>query len=137
MSSPPDNETPTHPEHSSRNAVQSATSWILGLCGAAVGAAIGVLIFGWLLRHGFHGLAIPGALLGLGFGLASKRQSTAMGVVCGVLALVVGVLAEWRYRPFIDDASLTYFIKNLTTIPVSLAMILLGAALAFWFGRGR
>ena len=42
---------------------------MLGLVGALLGGVLGFYTFGWVLEHGFLGLMIPGALLGLGCSL--------------------------------------------------------------------
>lgn len=131
--------TPQEPDDSSRRKQSDVlTSWILGLCGAGVGAAFGSLVFVWLMRYGFYGLAAPGWLMGIACGFASRRGSWLLGVVCAALAVPVALLLEWKYRPFIADPSLSYFLRNLHDLtPVTWLMLGLGTFLAFWFGRGR
>jgi hypothetical protein len=113
-------------------------NWLLGLIGAAIGGAIGYFAFDLLTREGFYGLILPGAAMGLGCGAFSEGRSKRLGVVCGVLATLLGLFTEWRFFPFIPDGSLWYFVSHLhelrTTTLVSIAV---GGLFGFWFGRGR
>ena len=43
----------------------------------SIGGVLGFYTFGWLEDHGFYGLAIPGAFLGLGCGLLAQHRSIA------------------------------------------------------------
>jgi hypothetical protein len=76
-----------------------------GMAGAAIGAIVGWFAFGWLVSQGLYGLALPGALLGLGCGLISGGVSTVNAVLCAILATVLGIVLEWRHLPFKDDES--------------------------------
>jgi multisubunit Na+/H+ antiporter MnhB subunit len=110
----------------------------LGLLGGAAGGLVGWWLFFLIVRQGFYAIALPGALLGLGCGCLSGRKSNVLAGICGVAGLVLGLLAEWRFAPFIKDRSLLFFLKHLHELSVvTHVLILLGAALAFWFGRGR
>ncbi len=109
---------------------------LLGLVGAIAGGVLGFYTFGWLLYHGFYGLIIPGAFLGLGCGLANQHPSTIRGVLCGVAGLGLGIFTEWKYSAFKADSSLAYFLAHLTDLsPVTLLMIGVGAFIAFWMGK--
>jgi len=115
-----------------------AVVWAMGLLGAALGGGLGFWLFVVIVRQGFYAIVLPGALLGLGCGILMRQRCTALGVVCAVLGLAVGILAEWYVFPFRADHSLGYFLANLHELrPFTLAMIALGGFLAFWFGRGR
>lgn len=106
----------------------------LGLVGAAAGGALGFFAFGWLWKQGFYALALPGVLLGVGCGLLFKRRSMPMAVLCGLAGLALGILAEWHHRPFVKDASFTYFVTHLHQLrPFTLLMLALGALGGFWF----
>ena len=80
---------------------------VLVLIGAVAGGLVGYFGFLWIARQGFYALVLPGGLLGLGASLFANR-STALCIVCGLLALALGVLAEWQFAPFIRDGSLGY-----------------------------
>ncbi len=110
---------------------------VLSLLGAVGGAILGVLLFGWILQQGFYALAIPGAALGLGCLLASPDRSQIRGVMCGVVAVVLGYFVEWRYRPFLEpNEGLAYFAAHLPQLSVlTHVMIAVGAIVAFWWGR--
>jgi hypothetical protein len=109
---------------------------LLGLVGAIVGGVLGFYTFGWLLSYGFYGLMIPGAFLGLGCSLLARHPSTIRGVLCGVAGLGLAIFSEWKFRPFAADESLSYLLTHLTSLtPVTLLMIGVGAAIAFWVGR--
>ena len=73
---------------------------VLVLIGAVGGGLVGYFGFLWIARQGFYALVLPGGLLGLGASLFANR-STALCIVCGLLALALGVLAEWEFAPFI------------------------------------
>jgi len=113
-----------------------ATDALKGSAGAAIGGAVGYFGFGWLLSQGFYAVALPGVLLGIGAGLLRQRQSLTFSIVCAIAALVLGILAEWKYIPYIADQSLGYFLEHLKgRSPVTLIMIALGSFAGFWFSR--
>ena len=100
--------------------------------GAMLGGAVGHFAFGWLYDQGFYGLVLPGGLLGLGAGSTNCR-SRWPSVACGILALVLGLFTEWRFRPFIADDSLHYFLTHPQKLkPLTLLMIAAGTAMGFW-----
>jgi hypothetical protein len=105
---------------------------LLVLGGAVVGGLVGCWAFGWALAQGFYALILPGGLLGLGAGLARNR-SLVLAVVCGLLATALGVFAEWHYRPWVKDDSLSYFLLNFhKNDSLTLLMIAIGGVLGFW-----
>ena len=113
-------------------------NWFFGLIGGAAGAAFGYFVFLWMARQGFYAMIIPGACLGLGCGLLSGVKSPAMGVVCGVSAILLGLFTEWKFAPFKDDPSFEYLIMNVHKLrPVTQIMIILGGVAGYWFGTGR
>ncbi len=104
----------------------------LVLAGALVGGLVGYIAFKWLLGQGYYGLMLPGGLLGMGAGVF-KTPTKAVAVVCGTLALVLGLLVEWDSSPFKADESLAYFVTHFYDLkPATLIMIALGAAIGFW-----
>lgn len=106
------------------------TALVLG--GAVLGGLFGHEAFGWLVGQGFYGLVLPGGLLGLGAGWTTCR-SRWPSVVCGLLALVLGLLTEWRFFPFVADASLGYFLSHVYQLkPLTLLMLAAGTAIGFW-----
>ena len=108
---------------------------LLGLVGAMIGGVLGFYTFGWLIGQGFYGLMIPGALLGLGCSLLAQHPSTIRGIICGVAALGLGLYTEWSFWPFNADESLSYFLKNVSSLkPVTLLMIGVGTIVAYWVG---
>jgi len=63
-----------------------------------------------------------------------KKVNWPLGVVGAVL---VGILADWQFEPFIADASLGYYLKHLYQLqPITIIMIVVGAAMAYWMGVG-
>ena len=68
---------------------------MLALIGAVAGGLVGYFGFLWIARQGFYALVLPGGLLGVGASLSANR-STAPCIVCGLLALALGVLAACR-----------------------------------------
>ena len=104
----------------------------LVLMGAVAGGLVGYFGFFWIARQGFYALVLPGGLLGAGAGLFANR-STAVCIGCGLMALALGLLAEWQFAPFISDGSLGYFVGHLYQLrPITLIMIAAGAVIGFW-----
>lgn len=111
---------------------------VRGVAGAVVGGVVGYFVFRWLARQGFYGVMIPGALLGLGAGLAARGRSQALGVICAIGAIGLAIFAEWATFPFVKDGSLSFFVAHVYELPaVKLVMMGLGALCAYWFGQGR
>lgn len=90
-----------------------ALRWPLGLLGAVGGGLLGYFAFFWIASQNLYAPALPGAAIGLGCGTLSGGRSRALGIVCGVLALLLGVFAEWRFAPFVDDPGLGFFLMHL------------------------
>jgi hypothetical protein len=111
--------------------------WSLGLVGAAAGGILGYFVFFWMARQGFYALVLPGAALGLGCALLSGGKSYGLGIVCGLLGVVLGLLTEWRFAPFVADSSLSFFLTHLGDLsPLTLASIGIGGVFAFWLEIG-
>ena len=111
---------------------------VRGLGGAILGAVLGYIAFRLLIRQGIYAMVLPGALVGIGCGLAMQREFKPLGIVSAVIALALGLYLEWRFLPFIVDKSLSYFLTHLHQVkPFDLLMIALGTAAAYWFGVGR
>jgi hypothetical protein len=109
---------------------------LLGLVGALVGGVLGFYTFGWVLEHGFLGLMIPGALLGLGCSLLARHSSITRGVFCAIAALGLSLFSDWWFEPPDADASFKYFVLHATDLdPVRLAMIGLGMIIAYWVSK--
>ena len=112
---------------------------LLVLISAVAGGLIGYFGFLWIAQQGFYALVLPGGLLGIGASLAQNR-STVLCVLCGVMALALGFLAEWRFAPFIKDNSLEFFLQHIHQLrPITLIMIAAGGFIGFWapFSRRR
>ncbi len=109
---------------------------LLSLVGAVAGGVLGYYTFGWIYHHGFYGMMIPGALLGLGCGLVAPGPSQVRGILCAVAGLALGLFTEWSYRPFNADSGLGYFLRNIPSLtPLALGMIPAGAFFAYWLGK--
>jgi len=109
-----------------------------GLAGALVGGAVGYFAFIWIARQGFYALMLPGGLAGFGASLCARDRSVMRGVLCGVFALGLGLFAEWRFAPFIADASLGYFLAHVGLLrPITLLMIAAGGGFGYWFALGK
>ena len=137
MSAAPENPNQTAGPMTARGANQPLVI-LRGMVGAVIGGAIGYLVFRLLAKSGLYGIIIPGALVGLGAGLAARGQSITLGIISAVAALVLSVIAEWSMFPFIRDGSLLYFIAHVHTLPaIKLIMMAIGVGLAYWLGQGR
>ena len=115
-----------------------AVSNLLGMAGALAGGIVGVFVFGWIVGQGFYAPFLIGGLAGLGcMGLAS-HPSWGRGIACGLLALGLEVVAEWREFPFLADRRFGYFLSHLHQLrPLTMILMAVGAALAAWLGRDR
>jgi len=103
-----------------------AVSFGRGIIGAALGGVVGWFAFDWMLSHGYNALAMPGALVGIGFGLLSRRSMFVGGLFCAV------------HFPFTADGSLSYFLAHLLQLkPFTLLLLGIGTIFSFWFGKGR
>jgi hypothetical protein len=114
--------------------------WGLAIVAAAVGGVAGIYVFAWLLERGLYAMILPGAAVGLGGTLLMRKRSPTFGVVCGVMALLVGLFAHWKVRwpGDADDPGLFFVMTHPHQLPtLALLMILLGCACAFWFGFGQ
>jgi hypothetical protein len=115
---------------------RNVLSTITGLVGAAAGGALGMLAFSWALRQGFYALMLPGFSLGLGCYGLSRHASRRRGVACGLAGVALGLVAEWRHRPFINDEGLAYFLAHVYQLNIiTLIMVAIGGAMAFHFGK--
>jgi len=109
---------------------------VLSVLGALAGGVLGYYTFGWIYHHGFYGMMILGALLGLGCGLMAPGPSQLRGILCAIVGLALGFFTEWSYRPFVADGSLGYFLQNISSLnPMALGMIPAGAFFAYWLGK--
>jgi len=85
-------------------------------------------------------VALPGVLVGVGGAWLGRSQSIAFAAVCGVIGLGFGVFSQWAQFPFIENKSLGFFLSHMLNLlrPISLILIGLGGAAAFWFAwRGK
>ena len=116
-----------------------AVSFARGIVGAAIGGIIGWFAFDWLRSQQLYALALPGSLVGLGFGLLSRRSMLIGGLFSAVAGLALMLVCEWNRAPFTDDKSLVYFLTHLQHLDKQFTYLLLaaGTAFAFWFGKGR
>ncbi len=112
---------------------------ILVLAAALIGGVLGHFIFFWVARQGFYGLILPGAGAGIVAGFFTAKSKW-VPVACGVFALLLGLLTEWRFAPFAKDDSLGYFLTHMHELKtITLIMIAVGGLLGFWipFGKTR
>ncbi len=109
----------------------------LGVLGAMAGGVIGYFAFMWMARQGFYALVLPPGLLGLGAGLCVRFRSTPFALGCGVAGLALGLFTEWKFAPFVTDASLTYFLGHLHRLkPLTLLMVGIGAFISYRMALG-
>jgi hypothetical protein len=107
-------------------------SALIAIAGAVIGGTLGHFAFGWILSKGYYGMILPGGLLGLGAGFG-KTRSVWFAIGFGLAAVCLGLFTEWRYLPWVKDASLGHFLRHVTDLsPVTLLMIAAGGILGFW-----
>jgi len=115
-----------------------AAAWGRGLLGAIIGGGVGWFVYFWLLNQGFDGLMIPGALVGVGFSMLSRRSAWSFGLACAAIGLGLMLVCEWQsllnYRngPFLD------FLTNIHKLNMPNKIMLgAGTLIAFWIGKGN
>jgi hypothetical protein len=112
---------------------------IPGLIGGVVGGIAGYFLVYWISRQGFYAPVLPGALAGLGCGLASRTDSTLRGILCAIEAVIAGLVTEWIvfYRPAeMTFANFQGFLGQFPQEPMVTKLLLaLGVFLGFWWGR--
>jgi hypothetical protein len=105
---------------------------LLALLGAGVGGVIGYFAFVLLASFGFYALVMPGGFVGIGGGIVRCR-SMIVPMVCGIVALALGIFTEWHFRPFVADETLGYFLAHVFDLnPITLIMLALGTIVGFW-----
>jgi len=117
----------------------NVVKWLLGLAGAVAGGIAGFFIFYGLCTLGRYALVVPGAVLGLAAGALLKGRMPLFGVLCALLALLLGFFCHWWMRIPSDgeEPGFFYLLTHANHISaVFLVMIALGALCAFWFGQG-
>ncbi len=115
---------------------RTALSHTLGLIGAAIGGVVGYYAYLWIIRQGFDALVLPGALLGTGCGLLARHESTPRGIACGLAGLVLGLFCDWRSLANPEPTFALFLARASQLQPFILIMIVVGALMAFWMGRG-
>lgn len=110
---------------------------ILAAAAAVAGGILGVYGFLWVSRQGFYALLLPGGLTGIGASLFRCR-SVSIPIFTAVLSLLLGIVAEWRFAPFVADSHFGYFLSHLQDLrPVTMLMIGGGAVLGLWLPLRR
>ena len=113
-----------------------AVSFVRGVVGAVIGGVIGWFAFDWLLSHGFYALALPGALVGWGFGLLSRRSMLIGGLFCAVAGFALMVVCHWSHS--VTDDSLLHYVTHQHQISQTTYLFLaIGTLFSFWLGKGR
>ena len=113
-------------------------AWVRGLLGAIIGGGAGWFAYFWLLDQGFDGLMIPGALVGVGFSMLSRRSAWSFGIVCAVLGLGLMLVCEWQSLINFRDGAFFDFLGNLHKLDTpNKIMLAAGTLVAFWTGKGR
>ena len=104
---------------------------------AIAGGVLGHFVFLWLARHGFYALLVPGGLVGFGGGVLARTRSIHRGIIRAVLALLAGILAEWRLAPFVADTGFGYFFTHLQNLnAVTVLLIAAGTVCGYYLSVG-
>ena len=116
----------------------SISSLLLGLLGAVAGGVAGYYGFHWAVSNALYAMVLPGALVGLGFGLAARRGHWSYGVIAALLALGLSLFCEWSAFPFKANDSFLYFLTHVHDLKAwTWILILVGVIVAYSIGRGR
>jgi hypothetical protein len=70
------------------------SAYLLAVLGTTIGAVIGYYLFFWITKQGLYPMVVPGALMGLGCGALSGTKSNAIGIVCALAAVILGLFIE-------------------------------------------
>lgn len=109
----------------------------IALLAAAVGGCVGYFAFFWILQQGFYAIMLPPALVGMAAGYCMPRRSQPLAIACGIAGLVLGLYTEWRYRPFIADASFLYLITHAYKLDgIKLLMLAIGSVASYRMALG-
>ncbi len=108
----------------------------LGLIGGVAGGIVGFFVCKWLATQGFYAVVIPGAMVGLGFGLAARKRHQAFGLICAVLGLFAGLITQWKV--YSNEPSFWKLVGELKDYSIVTWVLLgLGVVMAYSFGLGR
>lgn len=111
----------------------------LAVLAALGGAVAGFIVVRLLMSANFYGLMIVGLGAGMGAELVRTRAAF-VPYASAVIALGGMIFTEWWFRPFAADQSFGYFLTHLQDLTgVTIAFIVVGTAIAWWFpfSRGR
>mgnify|MGYP007046915536 CR=1 FL=1 len=93
---------------------------------------VGIYVFLWITSQGFYALILPGGLAAIGAGVR-PCSSKPVAAVCGLWAVFVGLVAEWKFAPFKADDSFGYFLTHVHQLmPIALILIGIGGAIGFY-----
>jgi hypothetical protein len=102
---------------------------VVSLSLAALGGVAGYLLFFLLAAQGLYGIALPGGFVGIGAGII-KPRSMRVALWSAALAIVAGLLTQYRFSPTAAAIGFWPFLLNLQ--PVTLVMIAVGGFAGFW-----
>ena len=110
---------------------------IFGLIGAAIGAVVGYYLTDYARQQGLVALVIPGAAVGLGFGLAARWRHFSFGIIGAVLALTASLFTHWKAF-FKEGVTLSEYFGQLgTESPIIWLMLACGVWLGYSWAHGR
>lgn len=110
---------------------------LFGVAGAVAGGSFGYIAFFWIAQQGLYALIVPGAMLGIGAGLAARQRIVPLAILCAFAGLILGIVTEWRFAPFRADPGLLYFVTHLHQCkPFTLILIGLGGYFSYRLALG-
>jgi len=116
----------------------------LGVAGAIAGGVVGFFLFQILVDQGLYFMVLPGALVGLGCGLAVRSRSFVFSAIAMLISIPVTIVCEWKKDAYYcdDNETLMGIIEYTTRMSTPelrgsliLVFIALNALIAFWLGR--
>ena len=109
----------------------------IALLAAVAGGCVGYFAFFWIAQQGFYAIMLPPALVGLAAGYCMPSRSQPLAIVCGIGGLALGLFTEWRFAPFIVDASFLYFITHAYKLDgIKLLMLAIGSVASYRMALG-
>lgn len=107
-----------------------------GILGGIAGGIAGGFICKFLASQGLYGVALPGALVGLGFAFSARKRHIGLGIVSGILGLLAGLLTQWKV--YSSEPSFLKLVGELKDYHfVTWIMLGIGTAMAFSIGMGN
>ena len=115
---------------------QKSNSYFFAFLASIVGCIVGIIAVKYLRDYDYKSVGPIGLFCGLFSLIFIRKRTNLFGIWCLILAFFVSVRTE--FIMFSSKQTLNEFLQNWQNIsPKSMASILFGTFVAFYFGRGK